>query len=69
MHDGRFGTLEAVLDHYAYGVINSETLDPILNQNGKLGIALTNQEKTQVIAFLKTITDTQYLTDKRFSEF
>ena len=69
MHDGRFGTLEAVLDHYSSGVINSETLDPILNQNGKLGIALTNQENTQVIAFLKTVTDTQYLTDKRFSEF
>ncbi|WP_264565302.1 cytochrome-c peroxidase [Flavobacterium sp. N3904] len=69
MHDGRFGTLESVLDHYASGVVNSETLDPILNQNGKLGIALTNQEKTQVIAFLKTLTDNQYLTDKRFSEF
>jgi cytochrome c peroxidase len=57
------------LDHYASGVTNSETLDPILNQNGKLGIALTSQEKTQVIAFLKTLTDNQYLTDNRFSEF
>ena len=69
MHDGRFGTLEGVLDHYSNGVTDSETLDPILNQNDKLGIALTSQEKTQVIAFLKTLTDNQYLTDKRFSEF
>lgn len=69
MHDGRFGALDAVLEHYASGVVNSETLDPILNQNGKLGIALTSQEKKQVIAFLKTLTDNQYLTDKRFSEF
>jgi cytochrome c peroxidase len=69
MHDGRFGTLEGVLDHYASGVTNSETLDPVLNQNGKLGIALSTMEKTQVIAFLKTLTDNQYLTDKRFSEF
>jgi cytochrome c peroxidase len=69
MHDGRFGTLEGVLEHYASGVVNSETLDPILNQKDKLGIALTSQEKTQVIAFLKTLTDNQYLTDKRFSEF
>jgi cytochrome c peroxidase len=69
MHDGRFGTLEGVLEHYASGVTDSETLDTILKQNGKLGIALTNQEKAQVIAFLKTLTDNQYLTDKRFSEF
>jgi cytochrome c peroxidase len=69
MHDGRFGTLEGVLDHYDSGVKDSETLDPILKQNDKLGIALTSEEKTKVIAFLKTLTDTQYLTDKRFSEF
>jgi cytochrome c peroxidase len=43
------------------------TLDPILKQNGKLGIALSETEKTQLIAFL--LTDNQYLTDKRFSNF
>lgn len=69
MHDGRFGTLEAVLNHYASGVIDSETLDPILKENQTLGIPLTDTEKQQIIAFLKTLTDTQYLTDKRFSEF
>lgn len=69
MHDGRFGTLEGVLDHYDSGVVDSATLDPILKQNGTLGIPLTAAEKTQIIAFLKTLTDTQFLTDKRFSEF
>lgn len=69
MHDGRLYTLEAVLDHYSSGVENSSTLDPILKRNGMLGIALTAPEKTQLIAFLKTLTDTQYLTDKRFSEY
>lgn len=69
MHDGRFGTLEAVLNHYALGVTDSPTLDPILKQNGKLGIELTDTDKKQIIAFLKTLTDKQYLTDKRFSEF
>ena len=69
MHDGRFGTLEAVLNHYASGVNDSPTLDPILKQNGKLGIELSDTDKKQIIAFLKTLTDTQYLTDKRFSEF
>ena len=69
MHDGRFFTLEGVLEHYNSGVENSATLDPILRSNGRLGIALTTTEKMQLIAFLKTLTDTQYLTDKRFSEY
>lgn len=69
MHDGRLFTLEGVLEHYNSGIVDSPTLDPILKQNGKLGIPLTDSEKTQLIAFLKTLTDNEYLTDKRFSEF
>jgi cytochrome c peroxidase len=69
MHDGRFGTLEGVLDHYESGIVASTTLDPLLNKNGKLGIALSETDKKQIIAFLKTLTDNQYLTDKRFSEY
>ncbi|MBU2062481.1 MAG: cytochrome-c peroxidase [Bacteroidetes bacterium] len=69
MHDGRFGTLEAVLDHYSSGVNGSLTLDPILQKDGKIGIAISAKEKLQLIAFLKTLTDNQYLTDKRFSEY
>ena len=69
MHDGRFGTLEAVLDHYSSGVNASLTLDPILQKDGKIGITISAKEKLQLIAFLKTLTDNQYLTDKRFSEY
>ena len=69
MHDGRFLTLEAVLNHYSSGIVNSATLDSSLKTNGTLGIPLTPLEKTKIIAFLKTLTDNQYLNDKRFSEF
>lgn len=69
MHDGRFGTLEAVLSHYSSGVQDSPTLDPILQQNGNPGIPLSAIEKTQLIAFLKTLTDYEYLSDSRFSEY
>lgn len=69
MHDGRFGTLESVLDHYSSGMMDSAILDPILKQNGTAGIPLSEKEKTQLIAFLRTLTDNQYLTDKRFSEY
>ncbi len=68
MHDGRFVTLNAVLDHYQSGVQNTPNLDPMLNQSGTLGIALTEPEKTKIITFLKTLTDTDFLTDTRFTE-
>lgn len=64
MHDGRFVTLNQCLDHYASGIISFPTLDPLLNN----GISLNPQEKTDIITFLKTLTDQKYLTDKRFSE-
>lgn len=69
MHDGRLFTLEAVLNHYASGVVHTQNLDPILNANGTLGIPLTAAEKSKIIAFLKTLTDHQFLTDRRFAEF
>ncbi|WP_291130119.1 cytochrome-c peroxidase [Flavobacterium sp. UBA7682] len=69
MHDGRFYTLDAVLNHYATGVISSATLDPLLQNNNSLGIPLTESEKTKIIAFLKTLTDIQYLTNPKFAEF
>lgn len=68
MHDGRLFTLEAVLDHYSSGVVNTQNLDASLNNNGTIGIPLTGDEKTKIIAFLKTLTDNQFLTDSRFSE-
>jgi hypothetical protein len=57
MHDGRFPTLEAVLDHYTSGVKPSATLDPNLAKHPGGGIPLTPENKTDLIAFLKTLTD------------
>ncbi len=64
MHDGRFSTLEKCLDHYASVIPNAPTLDPSLIG----GLGLTAQSKIDIIAFLKTLTDPKFLTDKRFSE-
>ena len=69
MHDGRFYTLDAVLNHYSSGVANTQNLDASLKDNGTLGIPLTATEKTKLVAFLKTLTDQQFLTDSRFSEY
>lgn len=68
MHDGRFYSLEAVLDHYAENVQPTENLDPLLRQSGQPGISLTTDEKRQIIRFLKTLTDEQFLRDPRFVE-
>ncbi len=57
MHDGRFNTLEEVLDHYQKGVKSSKTLSPLLRQDNQLGIELTEQEKHLIIEFLYTLTD------------
>ncbi len=69
MHDGRFYTLEAVLNHYSNGVQNNLNLDSSLNTNGTLGIPLTNDQKAKIIVFLKTLTDQQFLTDPKFAEY
>ncbi len=64
MHDGRYMTLNNCLDHYTSSVVSGPTLDPLLNA----GISLDAQEKSDIIAFLKTLTDHQFLSDKRYSE-
>ncbi len=69
MHDGRFRTLEDVLDHYINGIVVNPNLDPLLNRNGSLGIELSVAEKEAIISFLKTLTDTDFANDDRFSEF
>ena len=70
MHDGRYRTLREVLDHYTDGIVDSETVDPIFRKDdGSLGISMTDQEKEQIIAFLKTLTDDDFLNNNSFSEF
>ncbi len=67
MHDGRFGSLESVLNHYAAGITDSPTLDPLLKQGHTLGIPLSEREKEVIIAFLHTLTDNDFITNTQFS--
>jgi cytochrome c peroxidase len=67
MHDGRFYTLEVVLKHYNESVLDVPTLDPSLKNGQKLGIQTTASEQTKLIAFLKTLTDDEFLKNKRFA--
>lgn len=69
MHNGKLEALEDVLDFYTSGVHNTPTLDPLLKQNENPGFELTDEEKTSIIIFLKTLTDETFLSDRRFSEY
>lgn len=69
MHDGRFGSLESVLNFYQHGVQDSPTLDPLLKNGDTLGITLEDDEKEALIAFLNTLTDEDFINDERFAEY
>lgn len=69
MHDGRFSTLSAVIDHYSHGIANSTDLDPRLRSaNGQpMRMNINEHEKTALIAFLNTLTDFAMITDIKYS--
>lgn len=60
MHDGRFRTLEEVVEHYSTGVARSPTLDPNLAKHPDGGVPLNTADKAALVAFLKTLTDPKY---------
>ncbi|WP_067149537.1 cytochrome-c peroxidase [Pseudotamlana agarivorans] len=71
MHDGRFGSLQAVLDFYSDGMVENggEVDASLIKEDGTLGIDLSSQDKEAIIAFLLTLTDYEFLEDERFSEY
>lgn len=66
MHDGRFNTLEEVIDHYNSGIVSSSTLDPALANTMATGLMLSTQDKTDLVNFLKTLTDNTLLTNPAY---
>ena len=61
MHDGRFMTLKEVINHYTSGIERSATLSPQLNKS----IALSSNEKTDLISFLLTLNDKDFVFNKK----
>ena len=61
MHDGRFQTLDEVVEHYCTGMKRSATLDPNLARHPDGGIPLSDDDKKALVAFLKTLTDERFL--------
>ena len=64
MHDGRFNTLAQCINHYRTGIQQSATLDPLLTND----IQLTDNEANNLALFLRTLTDSTFLQDDRYSK-
>ena len=63
MHDGRLATMEAVVEHYATNFRPHPNLS-----RGMRRLNLTEQDKTDLVAFLKTLSDQKFISDVRFSD-
>lgn len=66
MHDGRFNTLEEVIEFYSTGLQNSPTIDPLMKKVEQGGVNLTTQQKADLKAFLLTLTDDDFITNQDF---
>jgi cytochrome c peroxidase len=61
-HDGRSGTMRNMVEHYRSRVQQGPTLDPLL----KNGIAMTDTELNNILAFLRTLSDSSILNNPKF---
>lgn len=66
MHDGRFATLDEVIDYYSSGVHQSPTIDPLIEYAFQGGVQLDTEQKQLLKAFLLTLTDQQFVTNPDF---
>ena len=68
MHDGRFKTLEEVIDHYSDNVnYSSPTLHPQMSIHGGKQLNLSQQQKDDLLAYLRTMTDNVFITNPKYS--
>ena len=68
MHDGRFETLEAVINHYSEGLNNSPTIDPLMKKVADGGVQLTPNEKANLKAFLLSLSDVEFTNNPEYSQ-
>jgi len=66
MHDGRFATLDEVINHYSEGLVYSETIDPLMKKVAEGGVHITEQEKADLKAFLLTLSDPSFINNPDF---
>lgn len=68
MHDGRFATLEEVINHYSEGLKRSPTIDPLMKKIDKGGVQLSEKDKNDLKAFLLSLSDDEFVNNPAFRE-
>ena len=68
MHDGRFQTIEEVIDHYSEGLVYSETIDPLMKKVAEGGVGLSAEDKADLKAFLLTLSDPSFINNPDFQD-
>ena len=68
MHDGRFATLEDVINHYSVGLKNSSTIDPLMKKVSQGGVNLNEDDKRDLKAFLLSLSDYEFINDSNFKQ-
>ena len=68
MHDGRFTTLDEVIDHYSEGLKNSPTIDPLMKKVSQGGVQLSPKDKDDLKAFLFSLSDYEFITNPSFQK-
>ncbi|MCF6307662.1 MAG: cytochrome-c peroxidase [Flavobacteriaceae bacterium] len=68
MHDGRFETLEEVINHYSEGLVYSETIDPLMKNIAQGGAQLTEADKVDLKAFLLSLSEPGFTTNPDFHD-
>ncbi|MDG2193677.1 MAG: cytochrome c peroxidase [Polaribacter sp.] len=66
MHDGRFATIDAVINHYSEGLKTSRTIDPLIKKVEQGGVQLSPKEKADLKAFLLTLSDNDFIKNAAF---
>jgi cytochrome c peroxidase len=66
MHDGRFETLEEVINHYSEGLVFSETIDPLMKAVAQGGVQLSEEDKADLLAFLLSLSDPGFINNPDF---
>lgn len=66
MHDGRFATLDEVIEHYSTGIHPSATIDPLIEFASQGGVQLDTEQRSLLMAFLLTLTDERFVTNPDF---
>ncbi len=68
MHDGRFATLDEVINHYSEGLVDSETIDPLMKTIAQGGVHLTESDKADLKAFLLSLSDPSFISNPDFQD-